>query len=102
MKTYNDGYPVSAPPGAFPANEKGLFDLGGNVAEWCHDYYSIYPYDAQKTDVDPTGPPDGNHRVVRGSSWQHASISLLRNAFRDYGNTRRDDVGFRVCRYLTH
>ena len=48
LKTYNDGYPVSAAPAKFKANDLGIYDLGGNVAEWCHDYYSIFPYNAKK------------------------------------------------------
>ncbi len=97
--SYNDGYPVTAPPGAFDANDLGLHDLGGNVAEWCHDYYTIYPHSTQKVSTDPSGPAQGKHRVVRGSSWRHASISALRAAYRDYSNTQRPDLGFRICRY---
>jgi formylglycine-generating enzyme required for sulfatase activity len=100
LKTYNDGYPVTAPPAKFKANEQGIYDLGGNVAEWCHDYYAIYPFDSQRVDVDPAGPDQGDHHVVRGSSWKHDSISELRLAFRDYARDRRDDLGFRICRYL--
>jgi formylglycine-generating enzyme required for sulfatase activity len=74
--------------------------MGGNVAEWCHDYYSIYSYAPAKTYVDPTGPQDGKHRVIRGSSWKNGSISTLRLAYRSYGADKREDVGFRVCRYL--
>ena len=66
IETYNDGYPVSAPPAEFNANELGLFDFGGNVAEWSHDYYTIYPYDAQKVFLDPIGPQQGKHHSVRG------------------------------------
>ncbi len=100
LETYNDGYPVSAPPASFSANELGLFDLGGNVAEWAHDYYSIYPYDAQKVFLDPSGPPQGKHHLIKGSSWKHASISELRLAYRDYSSTKRNDLGFRICRFL--
>jgi formylglycine-generating enzyme required for sulfatase activity len=97
---YNDGYPVSSPPGRFPADARGLIDVGGNVAEWCHDYYSIYPYSADTVYRDPTGPRTGKHHVVKGSSWKDSGMSQLRAAFRDYSADRRTDLGFRVCRYL--
>ena len=100
LESYNDGYPVTAPTSSFQANRLGLYDMGGNVAEWCHDYYSIYPVSARDLYVDPIGPKQGKFRVVRGSSWKHASISALRLSFRDYSNTKRPDLGFRLCRYL--
>lgn len=100
LARYNDGYPGTAPPGVFKPNSLGLYDLGGNVAEWCHDYYTIYAYSGQKVTLDPMGPREGIHRVVKGSSWKHSSISALRLAYRDYSNGKRADVGFRVCRYL--
>ena len=97
---YNDGYPVAAPPAKFTANGLGLYDLGGNVAEWCHDYYSIYAYDSQKVYKDPQGPPEGKHRVVRDSSWRMSGISALRSSYRDYSDDKRLDLGFRIVRYL--
>jgi formylglycine-generating enzyme required for sulfatase activity len=97
---YNDGHPAIAPPEKFKANLLGLYDLGGNAAEWCHDYYSIYPYDAAKVYRDPVGPAEGKHHVIRGSSWQQSSISALRSAYRDYSDGKRVDLGFRVARYL--
>jgi formylglycine-generating enzyme required for sulfatase activity len=99
LATYNDGYAVAAPPAKFKAGSLGLYDFGGNVAEWCHDYYSIYSYDAKKVYIDPIGPATGKHHVVKGSSWRDASISALRLAHRDYNNSKRDDLGFRICRY---
>ena len=99
LKEYNDGFPVSAPTAKFKANGLGLHDMGGNAAEWCHDYYSIYTYDARKIYTDPTGPKTGKHRIVRGSSWRNAGISTLRLSYRDYSNTKRPDLGFRICRY---
>jgi formylglycine-generating enzyme required for sulfatase activity len=102
LPNYNDGYPGPAPPGVFKPNTLGLYDLGGNVAEWCHDYYTIYSYSGQKVILDPLGPRQGKHRVVKGSSWKHSSISALRLAYRDYSSGKRPDVGFRVCRYLTN
>ncbi|MGD8668757.1 MAG: PEGA domain-containing protein [Desulfobacterales bacterium] len=99
IENYNDGFPGSAPPAKFKANGLGLFDLGGNVAEWCHDFYTIYTYNSSKTDIDPTGPSQGTHHVVKGSSWKHASMSKLRLAHRDYSNSKRPDLGFRIARY---
>jgi formylglycine-generating enzyme required for sulfatase activity len=99
IKGYNDRHAVTAPAGRFKANALGLFDIGGNVAEWCHDYYSIYSYKAGKTYSNPVGPADGRHHVVRGSGWKHAFITALRSAYRDYSDSKRPDLGFRVCRY---
>ncbi len=100
IEDYNDGYAVAAPPAKFKPNQPGLHDMGGNVAEWCHDYYSIYTYAPEKTYTDPAGPGEGKHHVIRGSSWKSGSISTLRLAYRGYDDDRREDVGFRVCRYL--
>jgi formylglycine-generating enzyme required for sulfatase activity len=99
LDTYDDGYAATAPPGTFQPNKMGLHDLGGNVSEWCHDFYTIYPYSPGKVYGDPIGPAEGKHHVVRGSSWQHASISAVRAAYRDYSNKKRPDLGFRVARY---
>ena len=100
LVAYNDGYPVMAPPAKFKANSLGLYDLGGNAAEWCHDYYSIYPYDSQKVYKDPLGPEEGKHHIIRGSSWRQSSISILRSSYRDYNDGQRLDLGIRVARYL--
>ncbi|MGD8293549.1 MAG: PEGA domain-containing protein [Desulfobacterales bacterium] len=100
LKTYNDGFAATAPPRKFEASALGLHDMGGNVAEWTHDYYSIYPYRIDKVYIDPVGPKNGKHHVVRGAGWRHAGISELRLSYRDYSNSKRQDLGFRVCRYL--
>ena len=100
LQTYNDGYAVTAPPRKFKAGGLGLYDMGGNAAEWTHDFYSIYSYSADKVYIDPQGPEDGKHHVVRGAGWQQAGIGELRLSYRDYSNSKRPDLGFRVCRYL--
>jgi formylglycine-generating enzyme required for sulfatase activity len=97
---YDDGHPGPAPVASFEANALGLHDLGGNAGEWCHDIYTIHPYDVGKVWTDPLGPERGRHHVVRGSSWRDASMSALRASHRDYGDEPRDDLGFRICRYL--
>ena len=93
---YSDNYISSAPVATFQPNAKQFYDLGGNVAEWMHDYYEI-PTPGQT--LNPLGPQEGDYHVIRGSSWMHGTISELRLSFRDYGNKGRDDVGFRLARF---
>jgi formylglycine-generating enzyme required for sulfatase activity len=99
IEGYHDGYPVAAPGGKFRPTPAGVFDMGGNVAEWCHDYYAIDPSGSEKERVDPAGPREGSHRVVKGASWKQAGITHVRIAFRDYSAGPRNDLGFRICRY---
>ncbi len=98
LADYRDGFVVSAPVGSFSPNRFGLHDLGGNVEEWCNDYYRIYQKKPGKIFVDPLGPDEGNFRVIRGSSWKQSGIGPLRLSYRDYGKEGRNDVGFRICR----
>ena len=93
---YNDNHGVTAPVATFRADARGLFDMGGNVAEWTNDFYEI-PDKAAVTD--PTGPASGDYHVIKGSSWMHGTITELRFSFRDYGIDGRQDVGFRIARY---
>jgi formylglycine-generating enzyme required for sulfatase activity len=99
IKGYTDGYSVAAPVGQFPANALKIYDLGGNVSEWCHDYYDVYSGGQSKVLRDPTGPATGKFHVVRGSSWRHGSITELRLSYRDYADKPRKDLGFRITRY---
>lgn len=95
---YDDGYAASAPTSKFPPNALGLFDVGGNVAEWVHDYYTVSP-DSGAVAVDPAGPADGKQHVIRGASWKQSSITDLRLSARSFGESQANDVGFRVARY---
>lgn len=99
INNYNDGFAVSAPVGSFAPNHNGLYDMGGNVAEWVHDYYSVQASN-NKIVVDPLGPAKGEFHVVRGASWAHGTITELRLSYRDYTDKPREDVGFRIARYL--
>ncbi len=96
---YNDGFAASAPTGSFSANAAGIYDQGGNAAEWCQDYYTAYTGSSGDGEVDPMGPATGSHRVVRGSSWRDASITELRLSYRRYSREATSDIGFRVVRY---
>lgn len=95
---YDDGYAATAPVGRFPANALGLFDAGGNVAEWVNDFYTVPTPGLKEPLRDPTGPERGKTHVIRGSSWKHAGNTELRLSFRDYGSDPRTDVGFRIVR----
>jgi len=98
LSGYNDGHVVSATVASFGPNHRGLYDLGGNVAEWVHDIYGI-PSANGTTEVDPLGAQTGDNYVIRGASWAHSKITELRLSYRDYGQAGRDDVGFRLARY---
>ena len=100
LLNYNDGHTVTAPVGSFAANQNGFFDIGGNAAEWVHDFYGAGGLGSNSAEVDPLGPTVGTYHVIRGSSWAHGTITELRLSFRDYNNIARDDVGFRIARYL--
>jgi formylglycine-generating enzyme required for sulfatase activity len=94
----DDGFAATAPVGSFAANPLGFFDMGGNVAEWALDLYTVQPA-ASTVAVDPVAAGAGAVRVIRGSSWQHSGVTELRLAFRDYGDGRRNDLGFRIARF---
>jgi len=93
---YNDNHVVTAPVGSYKPNARGIYDLGGNVAEWIHDFYSS----GDGSGITGTlGPASGEFHVISGSSWMHGTVTDLRLAFRDYGIDGRRDVGFRVARF---
>ena len=92
---YNDNHAAAAPVGTFAANAKGIYDLGGNVAEWVNDFYQ-HP---APEGTPPLGPAAGEYHVIRGSSWMHGTTTELRLSFRDYGIDGRRDLGFRLARF---
>jgi formylglycine-generating enzyme required for sulfatase activity len=96
---YDDGVFATAPVGSYAPNQNGIFDMAGNVSEWVHDFYGAVA-SVRGVQVDPLGPENGQFHTIRGSSWAHGSVTELRLSFRDFGMEPRDDVGFRVARYL--
>ena len=98
LNGYTDKVVVSAEVGKFPPNPRGLYDMGGNVAEWVNDVYRI-PVPNEAIEEDPLGDPQGDNYTIKGASWSLSRLRELRLTYRDYGERGRDDVGFRVARY---
>jgi formylglycine-generating enzyme required for sulfatase activity len=98
---YNDNVERTTAVGSFAPNPWGLYDMHGNVDEWCWDWYNVY---SSKDQTDPRGPSERPERTsweraVRGGSWDDHS-EWLRSARRNwkFADDPRNTVGFRIVR----
>jgi formylglycine-generating enzyme required for sulfatase activity len=88
----------SLPVGSFPPNGFGLYDMHGNILQWCSDWYGEY---SANENINPKGPEKGANKIIRGGGWHNAAWEC-RSAYRGgaglYPGTRGTGIGFRIVK----
>lgn len=92
-----DKWKRGAPVAKFPPNNLGIYDLAGNLYEWCQDYYRSDYYQNSRM-INPAGPATSLFKVIRGGSWYHEKSEMRTTSrFRYMPVARLSFVGFRVA-----
>ena len=93
----DDGYVFTAPVKSFKPNQYGLYDMHGNVWQWCNDKYGA-DYYGKGDKTNPQGPDEGSFRVFRGGGWESLP-RICRAAYRFWyaPSNRSNDLGFRLA-----
>ena len=91
---YNNSWYNTCAVGTKSPNELGIYDMSGNVYEWCQDWYGSYGSGSQ---TNPQGPSSGSYRVNRGGGWRYsAQYCRVSNRYFDAPDDRNYDLGFRL------
>jgi len=90
IEGYSDGYATTSPVGSFPPNKYGLYDMGGNVWQWCEDMF------------EPGGASRGSERVLRGGSWEGHIRGMMLSSYRFHAVPNADHNGFRCVLAPAH
>jgi formylglycine-generating enzyme required for sulfatase activity len=98
---FDNSHMETHPVGERKPNAWGLYDMHGNVMEWCFDYYEEFYYQRCTEEENPPGPEEGSTRVIRGGAWQfgaEATRCPYRNSYNP--ETASSVIGLRIMRDL--
>ncbi|MBI3583540.1 MAG: formylglycine-generating enzyme family protein [Nitrospinae bacterium] len=95
-KNQNDGYKNTSPVKQYKPNGVGLYDMTGNVWEWCSDWYDVRYY-SESLKNNPKGPSSGQYKMYRGGAWNNIPWHMRASSRNEYERSDRNtNLGFRL------